>query len=164
MINVPVTLPFVYCIIMRAMLLGSLSCLAIACGAVEQRAETPRVTPVSKSPQLHNEPPPPAPTSSDEGPGLQPEQISDVVLERYSSLGGCHTIQFSNGDEVGGAVTLAWKIRPDGSVSDANLVRSSFSNSAFHDCVLGIVRQMKFPPAPGSTEVGQWQISFAARQ
>ncbi len=95
---------------------------------------------------------------------LEPEDISLVVLGRYESIGGCHTVQYSGSSEAEGALTLAWKIRPDGSVADANVVDSSFGSSAFHDCVLSIVRDMHFPSSETSTEVGAWKISFAGRE
>lgn len=163
-IHLRASLPFVYSINMRQLLLGSLSCVALACTVAERPVEGPRATPLLKRVEApHETVAEPAPADGT-GPGLRPEQISNVVLGGHSSLGGCHAIQFSDAEARAGAVTLAWTIQPDGSVSEASLVHSSFDSTAFHDCVLESVRQLKFPASRASTEVGQWEISFTARR
>ncbi len=134
---------------------------AIACASTVPLASTSPSVEVSRGPTLEESD---AHENVERRPavgGLQSHHISKVVLERYGSFGGCHTVQYSGSAEGAGVLTLSWTIRPDGRVANANIVDSSLDSPGLHDCVLSIVRDMEFPSASEATEVGAWQLSFA---
>lgn len=130
--------------------------LCVACGTATVQppvvASRPLSLPVA---------PPSQPTAEeDELPGLDSEDVAPVVMARYGAVGGCHTIQYSGGPTAAGSLAVDWMIQPDGSVVEAEVVESSFTEDRFHDCVLAVTRRMQFPAAPGTTSVS-WKFRFA---
>lgn len=115
---------------------------------------------VNSSPEA----PPPPPRQSmpepveAEGPGLDPPQISRVIAARQGAVSGCYAITYGS-DEAPGVLTVGLQIAPDGSVRTAHVMDSSFADAAFHDCVIRVARDLRFPAAPGATEVA-WRYRF----
>jgi TonB family protein len=93
-------------------------------------------------------------------PILQHSQVQSVILGNYSSISGCHTIEYSGKVARSGRMTLAWVIEPDGSVSGARVVESSLRSNDFEACVLAVFQGLRFPPSREGMEVGSWQIAF----
>jgi hypothetical protein len=147
------------------MTLGSLVALA-ACGAgpasaIEVAEPVHEGAPADSSGTSGAYPPrDDASAATEDGPGLEANQVSSTVTDRYGSFGGCHTLQYSGSTDGGGSLTLAWEVRADGSVNEARVVASSFRSEAFHDCIVTVLEATQFPAASGTTEVGGWEISF----
>ena len=117
-------------------------------------------TPPPNAPVARAEPSP-APVA--EGPGLEVDQIRNVVESQNGAVRGCHTIEYSGRDSSGGTMTVDLAIAPDGSVESAIVVDSDFDSEPMQQCVVEVTRALRFPEAPGSTEVS-WRFRFSAPQ
>lgn len=119
------------------------------------------------------EPPPPVVTPDEEGElheekaehfaGLDPDQISPVVKNRYPAFRGCHTMEYGGGAMSPGSVVLEWEVQADGSVGKAKVAESSFENPKLNSCLVGVMKDLQFPHAPGTTEVS-WRFKFRGRE
>src|SRR5690606_3832097 len=58
-------------------------------------------------------------------PFLEHSQVHSVILGHFSSINGCHTVEYSGKTDQTGRMTLAWVIEPDGSVTRARVLESS---------------------------------------
>lgn len=93
-------------------------------------------------------------------PILQHSQVHSVILGHFSSINGCHTVEYSGKVDQTGRMTLAWVIEPDGSVTRARVLESSLRSADFKACVLAVFEGLRFPPSREGMEVGSWQIAF----
>lgn len=93
-------------------------------------------------------------------PILEHSQVHSVILGHFSSINGCHTVEYSGKVDQTGRMTLAWVIEPDGSVTRARVLESSLRSSDFKACVLAVFKGLRFPPSREGMEVGSWQIAF----
>jgi hypothetical protein len=135
------------------------ACL-LSCGA---ESVQPVTAPATELGNTTLAPPPPAATPDEELPGLEPEAVVSVVTEHESAVTGCHVVGFSGQAAHSGAVTLTWRINPNGTVRDLKIADTTFDDSDFHHCILAVIEGLQFPAAPGSTEVGGWRFKFRSR-
>jgi TonB family protein len=103
-------------------------------------------------------------TAPVEEDGLEDHQIRQVVEAKNGAVRGCHTLEYvGRGAEerahTGGTVTVDLEINPDGTVASAEITESDFDSQPMHECVLDITRNLRFPTAPGSTELS-WRFRF----
>ncbi len=136
---------------------SALVSLVVACASPPPPKVAQQVNSFQEAPAA---PPPkraPAPVEPD-GPGLEPTQISRVIGSRQGAVIGCYAITYG-ADEAPGVLTVGLQIGPDGSVRAAQVMNSSFADAAFHDCVIRVARDLRFPTAAGATEVA-WRYRF----
>jgi TonB family protein len=128
--------------------------LSVSCSKQEtaRPAEVPHVA-MSK----------PAPAPVAEAPGLEEDQIRQVVESRNGAVRGCHTIEYAGRDTSGGSMTVDLSINPDGAVDSVVVVESDFDSEPMQQCVVEVTRGLRFPEAPGATEVS-WRFRFRAPQ
>jgi hypothetical protein len=161
---------------MRKLLVLFASLLAFACSGAEpaepraptrlvaKRIEQPRperrasVTAKAKVKAKARREPKPEPRR-----GLEQNQISSVVMSRYGEVNGCHAVGYGGDADAEGIMVVGLMVEPDGSVSSANLVRSSFANPQVERCVLDVTKSLQFPVAGNATALN-WKFKFRARQ
>lgn len=139
----------------KLLLPSALVGLVVACGSPPEPAV---VTKVNHAPELAL-PPTPAPEPAEpEGPGLEPTQVSRIISTRQAAVTGCYAIAYGS-DEAPGVLTVRLQIAPDGSVRTVHVMDSSFADATFHDCVIRVAQELRFPAAAGTTEVA-WRYRF----
>jgi hypothetical protein len=120
------------------------------------------LVPLSASPHVVE-----APTVEEEtlegGPGLTPEQVSEVLINRSSlAVGGCHAVEYSGRLPEPGFVVVDLAIERSGHVRSARVAESSYQQGTLPQCVASVTRELSFPSAPGETEVS-WRFDFKGR-
>lgn len=99
----------------------------------------------------------------EEGPGLTPEQVSEVLLARSSlAVGGCHAVEYSGRSPEPGFVVVDLAIERSGHVRSARVSESSYQQGTLPQCVASVTRELSFPAASGETEV-TWRFDFKGR-
>lgn len=97
------------------------------------------------------------------GSGLTPEQVTEVLAHRSSmAVGGCHAVEFSGRSPEPGFVVVDLAIESNGHVRSARVSESSYRQGSLPQCVASVTRELNFPAAPGETEVS-WRFDFKGR-
>jgi len=100
---------------------------------------------------------------TENGPGLTPEQVSEVFVNRSSlAIGGCHAVEYSGRAVEPGFVVVDLAISRNGHVRSARVSESSYAQGTLPQCVASVTRELSFPEAPGETEVS-WRFDFKGR-
>src|SRR5690606_30941848 len=102
-------------------------------------------------------------TNPEDGHGLTPEQVTEVLAHRSSlPVGGCHAVEFSGRSPEPGFVVVDLAIERSGHVRSARVSESSYRQGSLPQCVASVTRELNFPAAPGETEVS-WRFDFKGR-
>jgi hypothetical protein len=97
----------------------------------------------------------PAAATDDEAPrGTLPrEVIQSTVREAMPFLRFCFEWQLDLHPELGGRVSMEWRIRQDGTVVDANIVEDGLEDETVLRCFRGVIGRLTFPPPEGGEVV-----------
>jgi hypothetical protein len=86
--------------------------------------------------------------------GYLQESAARAVHSATPALTGCYESMINRGSEEGGRVVLSWLINADGSPSNVHVASTTITDAAFHTCLLGVIRSLRFPGAvDGPVEV-----------
>ncbi|MCB9729677.1 MAG: serine/threonine protein kinase [Deltaproteobacteria bacterium] len=85
---------------------------------------------------------------------LSKSEVLKVIGAHGRAFNRCYEKELMTSPGLSGKITFQWTITPDGKVSGASQQTSTMSNTAVANCVLGILRGLKFPkPTGGSVQV-----------
>ena len=79
------------------------------------------------------------------------EGVRKTVANNIKKLKECYSEELKNEPAIEGKVVLSWDIEDSGNVKTANVKSSTLKNSKTEDCMLVVIKSIKFPPAPKGT-------------
>lgn len=89
--------------------------------------------------------------------GLAREQVQAVIRSHRAKITACYEIELVKNAGLKGALTLHWRINPDGSARSPRIQNTSspLAKSSLAGCLLRVVASMRFPSHPSgiATEV-----------
>jgi TonB family protein len=88
--------------------------------------------------------------------------ISGVVRRRAAHIRGCYEQRLQQNPSLQGKVTVQWTISTSGNVSSANVVGDTLGDRAATNCMLRVIRRMRFPKPQGGICKVQWPFVFNA--
>jgi outer membrane biosynthesis protein TonB len=91
---------------------------------------------------------------------LSKEQVYKVVKAHFAGVKYCYEKELQHKQSLSGGVDMFWVIQPDGTVSKANVKKSTMGDAAVEGCILRQVKQWTFPKAPGQTTVNPFPFVF----
>ncbi len=80
---------------------------------------------------------------------LPREAIQSTVREAMPFLRFCFEWQLDLHPELGGRVSMEWRILPDRTVADANIVEDGLEDETVLRCFRGVIGRLTFPPPEG---------------
>jgi hypothetical protein len=80
------------------------------------------------------------------------EAAQEAVMKRWSALTRCYGDAGEAMTFAGGAVTLRFVVKPDGSTSDVRVADSRLGNFAVERCLITVGRTVAFPRPEGGAE------------
>ncbi|MBI5488311.1 MAG: AgmX/PglI C-terminal domain-containing protein [Deltaproteobacteria bacterium] len=83
--------------------------------------------------------------------GLSKEVIRRIVQQHRGRVRHCYEAALRTAPALAGRVTVKFVVGPQGSVSSAEAVGNTSSDTAFAECVVAVVKRMSFPQADGVT-------------
>jgi TonB family protein len=89
---------------------------------------------------------------------LSDKQISRVIQAQMTALTKCHNQLARKNPDVQVTATISMSIKPDGSVGHSQVLRSP--DKAFEECILGIVRKLRFEAFNGDAINIKYPINF----
>lgn len=89
---------------------------------------------------------------------LDRELIKRVIKTQSPRMRHCYERALQQDPRAQGRVTARFDIEPDGTVSEATLIRSDIQDTGFQDCVLMSLRRLQFPKRDQS--VGKVTITY----
>lgn len=142
--------------------LAPVVCVLFGCGVMPPpstpRDLGPSATPTASQPEpVRASPRDTASAAAPEVAWLSPGHVGAAVRARQGDFQACHVLGDLESRGEDGAVTVGWLVRPDGSVNDVQLGRSTFESPRINACVLGVARQITFPRSAAPTNVS-WTV------
>jgi pSer/pThr/pTyr-binding forkhead associated (FHA) protein len=93
--------------------------------------------------------------------GLTREEIARVVQENLSAIRYCYEKSLMDDPSLAGKIVLNWTISPVGLVATGGIGSSSLRNAAVHRCLVGEIRDWKFPkPRDGGIVLVSYPFVF----
>ena len=92
---------------------------------------------------------------------LTQQEIGDILSRNAAYFNDCYTIGAGKGQEFRGTVTVKATIGPSGSVTVADVIKSTAKNAKVDACVVTAFKKIKFPaPKDGGTSVITFPMEF----
>lgn len=88
--------------------------------------------------------------------------ISSVVRRRAGAIRACYEQRLQLKPNLKGKLTVRWTIKMDGKVSGVSATKNSVGDSTVSNCVMRVVRRMRFQKPEGGICVVQWPFVFSA--
>jgi TonB family protein len=123
--------------------------------AQAQPAQPQPLAPQQPRPQIVA--PPPAPRT-----GLSQQQLLGGIQSQAAALNErCYQRRLARVPGLGGVITVAWNVRPDGRVEGARVVHNGTGDEWLGRCTLQIVERARFPAAAnGQPTPGRYAFFF----
>ena len=87
-------------------------------------------------------------------------QISSVVRRRAGAIRACYEKRLQVKPKLSGKITVRWTITMEGKVSNASSASDSLGDSEVKNCILRVLRRMRFQKPEGGICVVQWPFVF----
>ncbi len=91
----------------------------------------------------------------------QKGNIEAVVKQRAGAIRACYEQQLQLHDGLAGKVAVRWTINLDGKVESASVTNSSIGNAKVEQCIMTVIRRMRFASPEGGICVVQWPFVFS---
>jgi TonB family protein len=92
---------------------------------------------------------------------LSQQDIAEILSRNAAYFNDCYTIGAGKGQEFRGTVTVKATLGPSGSVSEAQVLKSTAKNAKVDACVVTAFKKIKFPPPKdGGTSVITFPMEF----
>ncbi len=88
--------------------------------------------------------------------------IQSVVKRRASAIRACYEQRLQVKPKLQGKLTARWTIGVDGSVTNASATANTVGDAEVTNCVLRVLRRMRFQKPEGGICVVQWPFVFSA--
>ncbi len=85
--------------------------------------------------------------------GLSQEVVGRYIKRYWAQFKYCYERELSKDPNLYGKITTTFTIAGNGRVSEANVIQSTMHNANVEECVLRVVRRIRFPAPKGSGEV-----------
>lgn len=80
--------------------------------------------------------------------GLDKDTVRKIIQSYRPQVRACYDRALVASPNLQGRISYSWKILPDGSVTDAKILKDTMDSANLKTCVLGIIKKMQFPKAP----------------
>ena len=105
-------------------------------GGAASRLKKPTRTPVAVGPK-----------------SLEPADIKRIVKRQQARVRACYERALKSERRLEGKLTMAWSVKPDGSVDDVAVADDSLGSDKVARCVVGAVARFRFPRSPETVQV-----------
>ena len=85
-----------------------------------------------------------------------------AINKNQRKIQRCYERALSKGPS-GGRLTLGWKVKRNGRVGNAKQIFSGLRNPSLVNCILGVVRKIKFPRPTGGDAKIKYTFVFTQR-
>lgn len=85
--------------------------------------------------------------------GLSQEVVGRYIKRYWAQFKYCYERELSKDPNLYGKITTTFTIAGNGRVSEANVIQSTMHNANVEECVLRVVRRIRFPAPKGAGEV-----------
>ncbi|MGM0577940.1 MAG: AgmX/PglI C-terminal domain-containing protein [Myxococcota bacterium] len=93
--------------------------------------------------------------------GCAPKDVSRVVLRRIGAIRACYQARLESEPELAGTLELGWTIGQRGKVRAVEVPRDTLEDSKAKNCVVRVLRRMRFPKPDGGTCRVLWPFVFS---
>ena len=101
------------------------------------------------------------------GEGLDKDVILEEIRSKSSRVKGCYEMELQLDPKLGGKLSLAWTIGPDGSVIQSEVSENNTGSERLAACFIEVVTHMKFPRPIGGGKVNvtfPWILKTAGEE
>ncbi|MBI5526437.1 MAG: serine/threonine protein kinase [Deltaproteobacteria bacterium] len=95
---------------------------------------------------------------------LDKEQVIRAINEHQHQIQACYERALIGSPGLSGKVTFEWTVDPGGRVSKAAEKSSTMGSPKVSECILGIIRKMRFPKPEGGSVVISFPFMFRSVQ
>lgn len=88
------------------------------------------------------------------------EDIRTNVMRRAGAIRACYEAQLQIHESLAGKTTIRWTIDGEGRVSEASIASSTLGNANVEQCVLRVIRAMRFQKPESGVCIVQWPFVF----
>ncbi|OQC42850.1 MAG: hypothetical protein BWX66_00266 [Deltaproteobacteria bacterium ADurb.Bin058] len=88
------------------------------------------------------------------------EDIRVNIMRRAGAIRACYEAQLQIHESLAGKTTIRWTIDGEGRVSEASIKSSTLGNAKVEECVLRVVRAMRFQKPQSGVCIVQWPFKF----
>jgi len=100
-------------------------------------------------------------TDGDITGNLTKEQIQKVVNKHLMEIRYCYEKELTRKPDLKGAMTITWKIDPQGEVISAVVSGSTMNDEAVESCMVARIKKWKFPePLGGGFALVKYPFNF----
>jgi hypothetical protein len=92
-------------------------------------------------------------------PWLNRSHVGTAVRAHHGDFQACQALGDLESRREDGAITVGWLVRPDGGVNAVTVGASTFQSARINACVLGVAKQVTFPPSAAPSQVS-WTVKF----
>jgi hypothetical protein len=101
-----------------------------------------------------DEPDPGGSATGEPGRGLPRDAVRQVMREQQGRLRGCYDRLLLGASSITtGRVSIRFHVEPSGVVREAEIASATLGDAAFHECLRGVVRELRFPATDAPTLV-----------
>jgi eukaryotic-like serine/threonine-protein kinase len=92
--------------------------------------------------------------SRQQGEGsLSPGEVTAVINRHLGQIQGCYEAGLLRNSSLAGQITFEWTVNSTGNVSNAREISSTLGDGQVSNCIIGVIRRMKFPSPTGGDSV-----------
>lgn len=92
--------------------------------------------------------------SRQQGEGsLSPGEVTAVINRHLGQIQGCYEAGLLRNSSLAGQIAFEWTVNNSGNVTGAREVSSTVGDPQVSNCILGVIRRMKFPSPSGGDSV-----------
>jgi hypothetical protein len=95
---------------------------------------------------------------------LDKEQVIRTINEHQHQIQACYERALIGSPGLSGKVTFEWTVDPAGKVSKAFEKSSTMGSPKVSECILAIIRKMRFPKPEGGSVVISFPFMFRSVQ
>jgi len=89
--------------------------------------------------------------------------VKKKIRRRKGALRACYEKRLQVNPNLHGKITPRWTINVEGKVEDASVSNDSLGDSAVSNCVLRVIRRIRFAKPEGGVCVVQWPFTFSSK-
>ena len=87
--------------------------------------------------------------------------LQRIVRAHFPNLRRCYEVALVKNPKLGGKISVAFRLSPEGRVYDAKLSQVSVPDVPLQDCVVGVFEQLSFEPPPNGDMAVDYPLDFS---